>query len=1137
MDLGSLIEVKTASLLHDPPCKAYSIKGAVHSRAQDYGGGHKGDAKAIASDLGLLEILEKHWSTVKAIDATASSFDRMLLPYKDRLDKPSRVILINIFDPSICLGDEMTCTDLGTMRKYVAKALPEYISGLKEIFDSVNDPILRYHLLWTLLEPLWFKYCDRIECISPADTRVPTHTVFDHIYATAMTANIYDGKGFQGYAVIIDFASIQGYISESRKLRDLWASSWIGSLLGWITIEPFVAILGPDIVVTPSLRGNWFYLAWLNTKVANNIVDKIKKVLISPYKYPGWPLLPIMPTRLVLFIPRITSVPNTLFTKKYSDVARALVKGSIEDIRKFIQGYTKKKWKDIVEFLEPFIRILVEATCKVYGISEKDIDSVVRKARDLASSIPLPIRIVIVDLEKEYKGYLEWLKSRDLIIRDNKIYTIDSSGEEVEVCEKNTLFYHYIVAERLPLLESVYKLSRVEPGVGKNWKLPDQIVHKLGFCSVCGKRLAITGALRTDYEKFYNEAMKIAKELLEEYKGTDYEEYIDRFRRIRTVILGEGERLCPICLVKRLISFFYMIVLRKLGLEYNPSDKREFWIPSVSDIANIEVIKETIKYLKELHEKHSDLLRRHPLVFGGRRIDSSGLPRRLHSDVDIENVLKLYREIYEPLFGELSDTIFREHLGTIVEAIIDRETYRRISSQVDKVPSEIKDVSREFREIIDRLRGMRRTRFAIIRGDGDRVGSGLLQGILGFNGEEYIRRIISHLPDYWRRYRSIVDKWIGRIRLITSKLSVDKEKTITIPITPAYHYSLSRALSLIAIRDALITEEYYGVTVYAGGDDILVISPAYAGIGNKAMVFVPLEIVKRTRRNYWGEENIHRNRSLYRGFIISLDHELRDPNRIDIIAPSIRIYGRTYSIVVSHHRDPLHISMKYSAHLEEYVKEHTVFINLGGFASSGKDIIGALAKHIGKSIEELSSIVGVYGIQDLLCGCDLECLCRDHLAILETHSGEVAILPLGPLGVLSICQSIDLANTIISELGLVSSRSSLSISVLYDVYRFYRDIDKISRDLRFNELDKIFNHIVERNMQGSREEEPLKELFKHLISDVGILTRFYELVDRPSGILSEVLIGGVEYGGGLFKHYPFLLQLLSTARIAKKSMR
>ena len=174
------------------------------------------------------------------------------------------------------------------------------------------------------------------------------------------------------------------------------------------------------------------------------------------------------------------------------------------------------------------------------------------------------------------------------------------------------------------------------------------------------------------------------------------------------------------------------------------------------------------------------------------------------------------------------------------------------------------------------------------------------------------------------------------MKLASKLIGVEGKSTL---VTPAYQYSLSKALMATALVDALLVERLLGVLVYAGGDDIAALVPAYAPKGelveknletiNGVVGGGLVEVVRRvrgspfvgglfvilSRLNYWG----YLARKGFKGF-----HLLDD----SIVVPALRVYGRSYGVLVVHYRDHLYTAYRVAGWLEEEAKSRSRIVSL-----------------------------------------------------------------------------------------------------------------------------------------------------------------------------------------------------------------
>ncbi len=1101
MDLDKLIVLKTLSLIHDPPWKPLVIIGkkVAHPKREEIKSllgseadkldSHELDAIALAKQIGVLpSTYMEHLEVIHRIDYVSSGFDRLLLYKINPKIKSDAVMLLNIFDPNICLfqeeNKENECDYLRVIGnevvvtvKNAANLFGDKLSG---VLRDIDDEILRYHVLWYLIEPLWLDVCrdsggySRPYCVMPSDTRVPTHSVFDHVYATAMVSNIYDGKRFDGYIVLVDYASVQEYISSSRKIRDLWVSSWISSLLSWLTIEPLVACFGPDIVVKPSLRGNWFYTAWLITKLrekGHNTKD-LERIAEKAYGFEGCPLQPVMPTHVTLLLPRIenldpircSEISSMVDKDWYERLFLALRSGDTNKLRELLVEVGKKAWIRIVNEIlkDELLEGLIRATIKPMGnkVDERNIIKIKEFIREVASEPPLPLRLIVYRINRIYeKYYRKWLKNkfkhgdRD---KDNKIYydvekrklVFSMDGKSYKIDEE-TLFYHYMMKEFLPSREALYKLTRIDPLA---YRLPEawskyadplgKVFKHLKYCTVCGKYAGIAGSTSENWEKFLKQLAKDS--LLEKISG----------------LFGEGERLCPKCLLKRLLTIKenYEKVLEITGLKPKHTECPDIWVPTTNDLANLDNIlsilgvggrlKDSIenvfyKLSKMSSEERTGfivkLVTLSKTLSELHRFDISVLPLREFKEISIR-VNEVCRDIEEKLQGcsEKLISSIEKIIGSIIEALTEDDYREKFIKELDKMRKYNKDIVSWIEEILDKL--PRLTKYVIIRGDGDSLGSCLLSGNLGYSGEEYINKIINKVTKSIDKdvLNDEFEIWKKLLKILSEKLGT------TIPVTPSYHYSVSRALSLGAIRDYAIVKKHHGFLVYTGGDDILVLSPTYLFL--KEPVIPYLEILRETRLNYWGY-NVFK---FYEGFHVGPTPYIDLKEYIPIVSPAIRIFGRSYGIVLAHYRDPLSIVLRKSGSVEE---------------SSKKSVSGPIECIIDKQK------------QSNRCGKDL--IIKDHLTIHDMRSYVHATVPLR----LWSNDIVAIHDKIKKFLGLLNE-GKISVSLLYDIYSYSYEkiIKKLVEKKQFGYAEKILFKIFKQNT-SIHDEDILKKYFNELFRE------------------------------------------------------
>ena len=90
----------------------------------------------------------------------------------------------------------------------------------------------------------------------PADTRVPDHSIWDHLDLTSAFAGAFAADPQQEVALLtVSLGPVQSFIAAARSTSDLWAGSHLLSRLAWECMRPLCEEFGPDAVLFPRLRG------------------------------------------------------------------------------------------------------------------------------------------------------------------------------------------------------------------------------------------------------------------------------------------------------------------------------------------------------------------------------------------------------------------------------------------------------------------------------------------------------------------------------------------------------------------------------------------------------------------------------------------------------------------------------------------------------------------------------------------------------------------------------------------------------------------------------------------------------------------------------------------------------------------
>lgn len=401
--VSSLIANKMAALLHDPPHKAWFItskwsRSFIEREMKRLSGEPRKACDELLIQWDKFE--EKHecvayWIMkrlnvgnhskiiVEEADRCASSYDRWLLVWSVAKDfwssiRTENIVLANQFSGDLFAFDY----DVDFMQFY------SLISELSESLSKVKDGLLKYHVLFALYEPLYYEYALKPTSAPPADTRIPTHTIFDHLYACASIVNWIREGELKGLLVVADLAGVQRFIRVSRKLKDLWISSWLISVLAWAIVRPFLEKLGPDVIISPTARFNPFYYHLLIGLLEERGVDAqvLQKIKEIGKRYAHWrepaPLYAIIPPTTFLVLPSY-EVLNEAFEGKMKN-------------RDELAGYLCKRYADLWESI---CKIVEEHLSKLGEVGQALINEV--ETLGIKSCPPLQLRIAIVEIPKD----------------------------------------------------------------------------------------------------------------------------------------------------------------------------------------------------------------------------------------------------------------------------------------------------------------------------------------------------------------------------------------------------------------------------------------------------------------------------------------------------------------------------------------------------------------------------------------------------------------------------------------------------------------------------------------------------------------------------------------------------------------
>jgi len=801
---------KIGALLHDPVDKAWILKEASRKlgrwktheeRAEELGRRILGDElyERIAK-----EIVRRIIHSSDILDASIDRWLTSAAGFGAREFPNNTICLINIFSGDCYHPEEPKDEDI-----------EEFTRELGELLGEARDDLaLKYHLLYGLLEPLFYEHCRG--AVSPADTRLPTHSIFDHVYATASIVNwMFRSRADMpnGLLVRIDLGGVQRFISSSRKLSDFWVSSWLVSFIAWKIVEKIVDLVGPDVLIMPTARNNTFYYHLLLRKLRDaGIKSAYERVMNIAKRYAnydekfGMPRHPIIPATIDLILPPL-DILSTLLGEGLN---------SIKDLANYFLKTYVNVWNNLVEKIEKVVnndetlkRLLADAFKK---LRDQGIDN----------QPPLLLRVIAVSIPDEVKGRIR----DEELVHHYEIYNEAFNILWEKAFQLNTLKVSPIVATDI---------------TGWTLKVWEQC-QRYGICSVCGE---LPSVLEIEYEDAQYEN-KVAENL--------------------RVYFDQGEKLCGYCLIKRLMSIhkIFETIARDVVRCLETPGTVSF--PSTGDVASIFFKQKVLdaakkagdEELKELCQLIEDYLR--SLIGGAEQLPPTTLT---------------YRKLAELIDEAQNPDVLKNRNARIILTYFlwlqSEKLYLRYEGEAE-IRRKQDEFRRRLREIIKKVLGEDVSigiYYTILRADADSLGK-LLSG--NIDEALFPAPANSQKP---LEYADVLKKVLmnekcienERLRLLYSKafendgdgvikvledegLSNARERALALVelfnvirsgrllVSPTYHVTLSRCLMIASIKDIEHVEKLGGVVVYAGGDDLLAILPPETA----------LEAIIKTRR-------------------------------------------------------------------------------------------------------------------------------------------------------------------------------------------------------------------------------------------------------------------------------------------------
>jgi CRISPR-associated protein Cmr2 len=261
MNDTKLWKTKLSARIHDPAEKALVL-------LRDPAGHEGGTVKSLCQNLfGTHQIPKECEAAVKQADHWASAADRPQFPQDANKRYPAwaqvnfaeQPELIHPLTGEVYLDRQklditpaqvkaVSFDHFDQLIQRKPDKTPDYEKTLLAFWRFGPDkPAQDLNVLWQLL---------------PADTRIPDHTIWQHLDLSSAFAGAV-AEDEKPALLVVSIGPVQEFIAAARTTSDLWVGSHLLSTLAWQAMKVVCERLGPDSLLFPQLRGVPIVDVWL----------------------------------------------------------------------------------------------------------------------------------------------------------------------------------------------------------------------------------------------------------------------------------------------------------------------------------------------------------------------------------------------------------------------------------------------------------------------------------------------------------------------------------------------------------------------------------------------------------------------------------------------------------------------------------------------------------------------------------------------------------------------------------------------------------------------------------------------------------------------------------------------------------
>lgn len=373
----SLWDIKLTAWLHDPAEKCFVL---FHDPSGHENGTIKQQLKALHDEIGLDYESKEVKDEIKMSDYLAASADRPQWPRienEGRYAKWSQVDFVS--DPVLIhplTGDKIKLNNLSEINFKEIKSISNKF--YTTILSLGNNSKLKFLALWRFL-PENRKKLGGLWSLLPADTRVPDHSIWNHLDLTSAFAG---ARSLNKHISLLNmaFGPVQSFIAQARSTSDLWAGSHLLSSIVWEGMKVIADEIGLDAFLFPQIRGLAIVDTWLLEKAKEEGLEEpwreafkeIKAEWINNATDTNPLFAACLPNKFSAIVP--TSKVDELIAKIKTNVKEKVLNWTKEALIQLGLENNETALKQVNEQLKEFPQIYYSAIDWCDDISDKSVE-------------------------------------------------------------------------------------------------------------------------------------------------------------------------------------------------------------------------------------------------------------------------------------------------------------------------------------------------------------------------------------------------------------------------------------------------------------------------------------------------------------------------------------------------------------------------------------------------------------------------------------------------------------------------------------------------------------------------------------------------------------------------------------------